>query len=254
MSHENPNTIGMIPARLESSRLPDKALKDICGLTMIMHVYFRCLLAKKLDDVFVVTDSDQIAAEVKSYGGKVIMTGSHHQTGTDRLAEAASKIECDIIVNIQGDEALVDPNHIDIVVDALWKDTSVNVGILINPFQKYNSPSDIKVVINENKDVMYLSREDIPSKSRTENPIMYKAYHIIPFRKAFLLKYASWPKGKLEQIEFNEYLRILEKGYTIRTAEVESSAVSVDTIDDLEYVRERMPTDLFLPLYKDKFQ
>ena len=125
---------------------------------------------------------------------------------------------------------------------------------MINPYSKNDSPSDIKVVVNENMDVMYLSRADIPSSARTPNPPMYKAYHILPFRKSFLLQYASWPKGHLEQIEYHEHLRILEKGYTIRAVEVESDAVSVDTPEDLQFVKEKMINDPFFSEYKYKLR
>ena len=105
--------IAILPARLESSRLPRKALKDICGLPMIVHVFKRCLLSKKLDEVYVATDSFEIKEVVEKYGGKVIMTSSKHETGTDRIAEAAFELDAEIIVNIQGDEALVNPKYID---------------------------------------------------------------------------------------------------------------------------------------------
>jgi 3-deoxy-manno-octulosonate cytidylyltransferase (CMP-KDO synthetase) len=241
--------IALLPARLESSRLSRKALVDICGLPMIVHVYRRCKLAMSLDDVYVATDSDEIMRVVEAHGGKVIMTAKTHETGTDRIAEAASGMEVDIVVNVQGDEAMVNPAHINAVVAAVRDDPAVNVGILVNSYSKRNSPSDIKVVINEMNDVMYLSRSDIPSDARTPNVSMLKAYHILPFRRDFLLKYADWDKGRLERIEFNEYLRILEKGYTIRAVQVESDAVSVDTVEDLEYVRTKMLNDPHFPLY-----
>lgn len=212
--------VALLPSRLESSRLPRKALVDICGLPMIVHVYRRCKLATSLDDVFVATDSDEIRQVVEAYGGKVVMTAKHHETGTDRIAEAAEAMDVDIVVNVQGDEALVNPAHIDAVVNVVKDDLSINVGILVNPYSKRNSPSDIKAVLNERNDVMYLSRNDIPSDARTSDAPMLKAYHIIPFRKEFLLKYASWDKGRLERIEYNEYLRILEKGYDIRAVQV----------------------------------
>jgi 3-deoxy-manno-octulosonate cytidylyltransferase (CMP-KDO synthetase) len=242
--------VALLPSRLESSRLPRKALVDICGLPMIVHVYRRCKLATSLDDVFVATDSDEIRQVVEAYGGKVVMTAKHHETGTDRIAEAAEAMDVDIVVNVQGDEALVNPAHIDAVVNVVKDDLSINVGILVNPYSKRNSPSDIKAVLNERNDVMYLSRNDIPSDARTSDAPMLKAYHIIPFRKEFLLKYASWDKGRLERIEYNEYLRILEKGYDIRAVQVESDAVSVDTAHDLEYVRNQMLTDPFFLSYK----
>ena len=242
--------IAILPARLESSRLPRKALKDICGLPMIVHVFKRCLLSKKLDEVYVATDSFEIKEVVEKYGGKVIMTSSKHETGTDRIAEAALELDAEIIVNIQGDEALVNPKYIDRVTNELIENPDINVGILVNSFSKKDSPSDIKVVLNKNNDVMYLSRSDIPSGSRLNNPPMLKAYHIVPFRKKFLLEFAQMDRGSLEKIEFNEYVRILENGERIRAVYVESDAISVDTPENLQYVREVMPYDLWFHQYK----
>ena len=244
--------IAIIPSRLESSRLPKKALSDILGLPMIVHVFKRCLFAKKLDEVYVATDSIEIKEVVESFGGKVIITSSKHQTGTDRIAEAAQTIEADIIVNVQGDEALVNPQYIDKVVSVLQESPQINVAILVNPFNKRNSPSDIKVVLNENNDVMYLSRADIPSDARVKDPALLKAYHIVPFRKDFLLQYSKWEKSKLEQIEFNEYLRILEKGYTIKAVHVDSDSISVDTAEDLDYVIDKMKSDKLILEYSNK--
>ena len=244
--------VAIIPSRLESSRLPRKALADILGIPMIVRVFKRCLFAEKLDEVYVATDSIEIKEVVESFGGKVIMTSSEHETGTDRIAEAAQTIAADIIVNVQGDEALVNPQYIDKVVSALQESPQTNVAILVNPFNKRNSPSDIKVVLNENNEIMYLSRADIPSDARVENPTLLKAYHIVPFRKDFLLQYSKWGKSKLEQIEFNEYLRILEKGYTIKAVHVDSDSISVDTAEDLDYVIDKMKSDKLILEYSNK--
>lgn len=249
MSNARPKTIAILPARLESSRLPNKALADICGLPMIVHVYHRCSFAVLLDEIYVATDSEEIRQAVVQHGGKVIMTSRDHKTGTDRIAEAAQSLDADIIVNVQGDEALVNPEYIDKVIDEMQQCPEVNVGILVNAYNKKNSPSDIKVVLNNFNDVMYFSRADIPSDARVDNPPMLKAYHIVPFRKDFLLQYASWEKGTLEQIEFNEYLRILERGHKIRAVHVESDAISVDTAEDLEYVRGMMNEDYLFQKY-----
>ena len=244
--------VAIIPSRLESTRLPKKALVDILGIPMIVHVFKRCLLAKKLDGVYVATDSIEIKEVVESFGGKVIMTSSEHQTGTDRIAEAAQTIEAEIIVNVQGDEALVNPQDIDRVVSVLQASPHTNVAILVTPFNKKNSPSDIKVVVNENNDVMYLSRADIPSNARAKDPLLLKAYHIVPFRKDFLLLYSKWEKSRLEQIEFNEYLRILEKGHTIKAVQIESDSISVDTEEDLDYVIDKMKKDDLMLEYSNK--
>lgn len=242
--------VGLIPARLPSSRLPRKALADICGLPMIEHVYRRCLMASALDEVYVATDSPEIRRAVEAGGGRVIMTRGDHETGTDRIAEAVLGLDCDIAVNIQGDEALLRPEHIDAAVKGLQADPQADAVILVNVFHTHDSPSDIKVVVDETNRVMYLSRSDIPSGARTPRPDMLKAYHVVPFRRSFLLEYASWEKGRLERIEYNEYLRILERGRKLLAVKVDSSAVSVDTPEDLERVRAQMPTDPYFARYR----
>lgn len=241
--------VGLIPSRLESSRLPRKALVDIEGLPMIVHVFKRAQLAKRLDAVYVVTDSQEIAKVVREHGGQVIMTGSHHPTGSDRIAEAAEKIDCEVVVNVQGDEALVDPDHIDAVIAPLLEDPDLQIAILLRPFQKKNSPSDIKAVVNLKNEILYLSRTDLPSNARSQVLEMLKGYFVVPFRKSFLLQYAKWEPTPLETIEYNEYLRILEHGYRIQGVLVNSAAISVDTPEDLEVVRALMKSDPFKNRY-----
>ncbi len=241
--------VGMIPVRMESSRLPNKAIKDICGLPMIIHTLKRTQMAKSLDEVYVATDNEEIKALVESHGGKVIMTAKDHETGSDRLAEAASKIEADIIVNVQGDEALVNPNHIDTGVNALLESKDAQVSILLTKYSKKNSPGDIKAVVNLKNEIMYISRSDLPSDARVEVREMLKAYHVVSFKKDFLIKYASLDQTPLEKIEFNEYLRILENGYKIQGVMVDSDSISVDTADDLEYVRKLMLDDQYFKKY-----
>jgi 3-deoxy-manno-octulosonate cytidylyltransferase (CMP-KDO synthetase) len=241
--------VGMIPVRMESTRLPRKAVRDICGLPMIVHTLKRTMLAKELDDVYVVTDSVEIKELIESHGGKVIMTSSHHQTGSDRLAEALKKIEANIVVNIQGDEALVNPKHIDQSIQGLIN-SDAQVSILLTKFSKRNSAGDIKAVVNLKNEIMYLSRDDLPSNARTEVPFMLKAYHVVSFRKDFLIKYASLEQTPLEKIEYNEYLRILENGYKIQGVMVDSDSVSVDTKDDLEYVTKKMKNDKIYQEYR----
>jgi 3-deoxy-manno-octulosonate cytidylyltransferase (CMP-KDO synthetase) len=240
--------VGMIPVRLESSRLPEKALCDILGLPMIIHTLKRTQLAQSLDEVYVVTDNYVIKELVESHQGNVIMTGKHHKTGSDRLAEAAAHIETDIIVNIQGDEALVDPGHIDQSVYGLLNSDAL-VSILLTKFKKKNSDGDIKAVVNLENEIMYLSRNDIPSNARMPVEETLKAYHVVSFKKDFLINYANMAQTPLEKIEFNEYLRILENGYKIQGVLVDSDAISVDTQQDLDYVTEIMRQDVFFPLY-----
>jgi 3-deoxy-manno-octulosonate cytidylyltransferase (CMP-KDO synthetase) len=235
--------VGMIPARLQSSRLPEKALIDIAGLPMVVHTYQRSLLARRLDEVYVATDSERIRAVVESHGGNVIMTGTHHQTGSDRLAEASSGIDCDIVVNIQGDEPLVDPAHIDAIVAPVVQDPALQIAVGVTPYRKKGSISDIKAVLDLEGNIMYCSRTDLPSDARTPVPKMLKMCFIVPFRKAFLRTYTSWPQTPLEKVEYNEYLRVLEHGVKMRGVLVHGAKISVDTPSDLEEVRRLMEKD-----------
>ncbi len=239
----------IIPSRLESSRLPQKALIEIAGYPMIIHVLKRCKLAKEIDEVFVATDSELISQEVKKHNGKVIMTSSSHETGTDRIAEASNKIDAEIIINVQGDEVLLNPNHIDELCKLMDENKDINVAILVNEYNTRNNPSAIKTVLNENNEVMYFSRSDIPSTLRSPDTRFLKAYHIIPFRKKFLIEYSNWKPSNLERIEFNEYLRILEKGYKIKALKVESDAISIDTEEDLSIAKNLFLKDSFIQRY-----
>jgi 3-deoxy-manno-octulosonate cytidylyltransferase (CMP-KDO synthetase) len=235
--------VGMIPARLQSSRLPEKALINIQGMPMVIHTCKRVQMAKNLDEVYLVTDSGEIKQAGEFYDIKVIMTGSHHQTGSDRLAEACQLIDCDILVNIQGDEPLVEPNHIDAIVESLLRDPSLQIAVGVTPYNKKNSSSDIKAVLDLDDNIMYCSRTDLPSDARTPLNELLKMVFIVPFRKNFLLQYTSWDPTPLELIEYNEYLRVLEHGVKIRAVKVDGAKISVDTQEDLEEVRQLMLED-----------
>jgi 3-deoxy-manno-octulosonate cytidylyltransferase (CMP-KDO synthetase) len=212
---------------------------------MIVHTYKRSLYAKKIDEVYVATDNDRIRETIESHGGKVIMTSRHHKSGSDRIAEACTTLECDIVVNIQGDEPLVNPEHIDAIVDTLIKDPSVQIAVGVTEYTKKNSPSDIKAVLDLRGNILYCSRTDIPSDARTDVKTLLKMCFIVPFRKEFLLQYSSWEPTPLEKIEYNEYLRILEHGIPIRAVFIKDAKISVDTYEDLEEVRKIMQVDTF---------
>jgi len=235
--------VGMIPARLQSSRLPEKALIDIAGLPMVIHTCKRAQMSKNLDEVYLVTDSEVIKQAGESYDIKVIMTGTHHQTGSDRLAEACQYVDCDIVVNIQGDEPLVNPDHIDAIVQPLLRDTSLQIAVGITSYKKKNSASVIKAVLDLKDNIMYCSRTDLPSDARTPVEELLKMVFIVPFRKSFLLQYTSWTPTFLEQIEYNEYLRVLEHGVRLRAVRVDGAKISVDTPEDLEEIRQLMEKD-----------
>lgn len=235
--------IGIIPSRLQSTRLPNKALVDIEGFPMIGHVFKRSQMASSLSEVIVATDNQDIYRVVTDFGGQAVMTSASHQTGTDRVAEVARGLDADIIVNIQGDEPLLNPAHIDQAVGALMANPEIQVSVLVTPYAKRNSPSDIKAVLDKDNNILYCSREDLPSASRVPVASMWKMCFMVPFRREFLLQYAAWPQTALEKIEYNEYLRILENGYKIKAVPVEKAHISVDTPDDLTIVRDLMKTD-----------
>ena len=239
----------MIPARLESSRLKEKALIDIEGLPMVMHTCKRALLAKSLKDVFLVTDSDEIKAKAIKHGIKYLMTGKHISS-SDRLAEACQNIECDIIVNIQGDEPLVNPDHIDEIVKPLLLDNNIEMSVGITTFAKKKSYADIKVVTDFEDNILYMSRNDIPYdyKGFTNNS-MKKLCTIVPYRKETLINFSRWEESNLELIEDNHLLRFLENGVKIKTVEVDDGKISVDTLEDLEEVKELMTLDKIKHFY-----
>lgn len=242
--------IGIIPSRYASTRLPGKPLKEIAGLPMIIHVLKRAQLSKVLDEVYVATDDDRIYQEVLKYGGKVIMTDIKHNNGSERMYEVSQKITGDIYVVINGDEALLKPEHIDEGVNGLMK-SDAPVSLLYNDFNKKNSPSDFKVVLNNKEEIMYISRSDIPSDYRMNVDNMYKAYHVMSFKQDFLDTYISLEQTPLDKIESHELLRVLENGYKIQGIKVDSTAISVDTPDDLEFVRNEMKSNLIFSTYKD---
>lgn len=235
--------VGMVPARLQSSRLPEKAIIDIEGLPMVIHTCKRAELAGKLDEVYLVTDSEKIKETGEFHNIKVIMTGTHHRSGSDRLAEACASIDCDIVVNIQGDEPLVDPEHIDAIVDPLIMNSALQIAVGVTPYKKKGSMSDIKAVLDLEGNIMYCSRNDLPSDARSTVNEMLKMCFIVPFRKDFLLQYTMWEPTPLETIEFNEYLRVLEHGVKMRAVMINNARISVDTPEDLAVVREMMKED-----------
>ena len=216
--------IGLIPARLQSSRLPEKALADICGLPMVVHTCKRAQMAASLDAVYLATDSPRIRDVAAGHGIHVIMTGDHHQTGTDRIAEAVADLSGDLVVNIQGDEPMVDPAHIDAIVQGMRAAEDVPVAIGITPYTERNRPSDIKAVLDLEDNIMYCSRSDLPSETRTPVDTLWKMSFIVGFRREFLFRYAAWEPTPLETIEFNEYLRILEHGYKIRGVRIDNAS------------------------------
>lgn len=233
--------LGVIPARYLSSRLEGKPLKDICGHTMIEWVYKRCKKSN-LDDVIVATDDKRIFDEVINFGGKAIMTSVNHLNGTSRIAEVCEKIkDFDIIINIQGDEPLIEIDMINSLIKVFKEDKSLNMATLkhkINSEKEINDPNNVKVICDKNNFALYFSRAVIPYPRKDENLSYYKHIGIYAYKRDFVLKYVAMESTPLEKIESLEQLRVLENGYKIKVLETKNSAIGVDTEENLQEVIE----------------
>ncbi len=233
--------IGIIPARYNSSRLPGKPLKDICGFPMIQHVYERTMEARLLDRVIVATDDNRIIDAVHDFGGEAMLTSVEHNSGSDRIAEIARNIDCDIVVNIQGDEPLIMPEIIDEITHELVIDTNLVMATgsyRIFGEEMYINPNVVKVVCDENSDAMFFSRSLIPYPRDKESFEAYEHIGIYAYRKDFLMKYITFEDTPLSKTESLEQLKVMEKGYKIRVVNTKFNynALSVDTQEDLDMV------------------
>ena len=239
--------IGVIPARFGSTRLPGKPLKDILGKPMIQWVYERATAASLLDSIVVATDNEEVLRAVKGFGGDAVMTATSHPNGTSRIAEVAEQVSCDIVVNIQGDEPMLEPEQLNTVVRSLVDHPTSHVATLCVSIQEdaYNDPSVVKVVLGIHGQALYFSRSLIPFERNTRALPVYEHLGVYAYRRPFLLEYAQMSPTPLEQTESLEQLRVLEHGYEITVAVVESEneMVSVDTEADLQRVVELMRKD-----------
>ncbi len=237
-------TIGFIPVRYESSRLYGKALKNICGMPAIVHVYKRSKLSKELDDLYVVTDSIKICNILKQHDVKFILT-SKHRNGTERIYEASKKIKSDIIINIQGDEILVDPKNIDKLIKNMKKNKNYGYFIGITNFYKKKQKNVFKAVLNKYQEMIYCSREDIPSSSIVKNKNMLKVVFLVGYYKKYLKKFIDLPTSYNEIREPNEFLRIIDNKLTIKSIKFNNAEISLDTNSDLIKIRKLMTKDKY---------
>jgi len=246
------SVLAVIPARFHSTRLPGKILANIAGKPMIEHVYRRAAAASRVHAVIVATDDERIATAVRAFGGAALMTRADHVSGTDRIAEAISGLACRAVVNVQGDEPLIESETIDAAIAPLLADTSVEMSTLSRPFQsleEFKSPHVVKVVTNLQGDALYFSRAPIPASGRSapsvalgsSAPSVARAHvGLYVYRRETLLKLAATPAVPLEIEESLEQLRALALGIRIRVVETRHVAAGVDTPEDLERVRQMM--------------
>lgn len=239
----------IIPARFASSRLPGKPLADILGKPMIRRVYEQVVQARSVDRVLVATDDERVREAVDSFGGEVRMTREDHVSGTDRLAEVAADLDCDLVVNVQGDEPLIDPAVIDKAVAPLVCDPLVKMGTLVAPLnsrEEFLNPNVVKAVVDAKGDALYFSRAPIPwprdAADNLSNDLQevraLRHIGLYVYRREFLLRFAAMEESLLEKTERLEQLRVVEAGVKIRTVLTEHGAIGVDTPEDLERVRE----------------
>ena len=238
---KNKKIIGVIPARYQSTRLPGKPLSEICGKTMIQRVYENCCKSALLDRVVVATDDERIVENVKSFGGEAVMTSSDISTGSERCLSAVKDLSCDYVVNIQGDEPLIDPTVIDETVLALLNSEGFVCATpvkIIEDDGELLSPNCVKVVFGKEKNAIYFSRSVIPfNRDGKKDVEYYKHIGLYVYQKSFLVDYVSLEQSALELAESLEQLRILENGYGIKCCVVDYEAIGVDTQEDLEKVR-----------------
>jgi 3-deoxy-manno-octulosonate cytidylyltransferase (CMP-KDO synthetase) len=245
-AHERPavSVIAVIPARFDSTRFPGKPLADIHGRPMIEHVYRRAAATPGVSRVIVATDDQRVRTAVERFGGEAAMTSSRHRSGSDRIAEVAASLACDIVVNVQGDEPLIEPSAIASAVTALVDAPGVDIATLrrrlADPVE-YASPNVVKVVVDRNGDALYFSRAPIPhergGRGDAPPPGTFKHIGLYVYRRHSLLALAALEPAPLEVAESLEQLRALEHGLRIRTVETVHDTVGVDTPADLEHVR-----------------
>jgi len=243
-------SVGIIPARYGSSRFPGKPLALIAGRPMIEWVYKRAK-ASKLDYVVVATDDERIFNCVESFGGMAVMTRTDHETGTDRLQEAVEKLseklgEFQIVINVQGDEPLIDKALIDALVEMMKQDENVPMGTLmheISDITDVDNPNVVKVICDKNLDALYFSRCPIPYNRAKSAMKYFRHLGIYAYRKSFLKTFTELAQSRLEKLESLEQLRALENGYKIRVLEAKTACAGVDTPEDLvkieSFIQER---------------
>jgi 3-deoxy-manno-octulosonate cytidylyltransferase (CMP-KDO synthetase) len=252
--------IGVIPARMDSSRFPGKPMAKIHGIPMVGHVFFRSRMSAFLDQVFVATPDKEIFDYINSIGGSSIMTSDCHERCTDRIAEALLIIEknsnsrVDIVVIIQGDEPMIFPEMIDEALKPMQEDPTivcVNLMGALKNQKDHEDPNEVKVVIDNNSNAMYFSREPIPSRKKGgKNIPMFKQVCIMPFRRDFLITYNNLPPTPLEIIESVDMLRAMEHGYKIKMIPTDFETYSVDTKPDLIKVEKLMDYDQLIHSYE----
>jgi 3-deoxy-manno-octulosonate cytidylyltransferase (CMP-KDO synthetase) len=237
--------VGIIPARWGSTRFPGKPLHKIAGKPLLRHVWERCRRAKSLDSVIIATDDMRVANAAFDWGAEVALTSPRHQSGTDRVAEVARRAkEFQFIINIQGDEPLVDPHLIDRLVNKLRTDRKIDIVTAAHPFEdprEAASPHQVKVVVDANGNALYFSRAPIPHPCNQSVAIRYLRHQgIYGFRRNALLQFVKWKPSVLERAEALEQLRALENGVKVHVLVTKHGSPGVDTLADAKALEQKL--------------
>lgn len=233
-------TAALIPARFASTRLSAKLVQDLGGKSVIQRTYLSTSATGVFDEVWVVTDHEEIANQIRQVGGKIFFSAKDHESGSDRIAEALDQVDAELIVNVQGDEPFQDAFSLNSLMQ-VFQDTEVQMASLFHEIteEEAQNPNAVKVVLNEKGDALYFSRSPIPfNRDKSANLTYKKHIGVYAYRREILKQFTTWTKGKLEQIEMLEQLRLLEKGIKIRMVKTTHQAIAIDTAEDLEKARE----------------
>ncbi len=240
--------IVVIPARLNSSRLPNKVLLDLKGKTVVQRVYEQCLKAKNIDAVYIATDSLEVQNSCKNFTQNIIMTKDTHESGTDRIAEAVEAIECDVVINVQGDEPFIDPSLIDELANC-FENTNTKMTSAMHKISKVDELKNhnvVKVAVDKNLDALYFSRSIIPHHRDDLESLLchhenipeplrfFRHLGIYGYTKKFLLEYSKMEPTYLERLEKLEQLRVLENCYKIKMIETDYNSIGIDTKEDYQ--------------------
>ncbi len=234
----------LIPARYASTRFPAKLIQDLGGFSVIQRTYQSTLATGLFDQVIVVTDHQDIADQILAIDGQVIFSQKEHESGSDRIAEAAESLDTDIVVNVQGDEPFQDKSTLSDLIE-VFKASKVEVASMMFEIdeKEAQNPNAVKVVIDHSSNALYFSRSPIPYNRGQKSGLKYwKHIGIYGYRKSMLMKFTSWKKSFLEETEMLEQLRLLESGIQIRMVQTSHQAIAIDTADDLEKARHFLKT------------
>ena len=238
-------TLAVIPARYASTRFPGKMIAELAGKPLVWHAWNKAQSASLITEAIVAVDDERIVDALKPYGVPVVMTRPDHACGTNRIAEVAEERDVDIIVNVQGDEPMIDPRTIDKVVAVLMNEPDVPMATarrLMTDAEAIANPNNVKVVCDAKGRALYFSRHPIPyvrdvEDGSSSSGLHWHHYGLYGYRRAFLLEYASWAPTVLEEAEKLEQLRVLENGYPIAIVEADYECVGVDNPEDLVQVK-----------------